>query len=165
MGTLTKQALKSSLGDDNWLRFFALMGSVIALRENATLVPGTPEDFGEVIAELRKFADLTNAQFRLRTLGAALKQLDENVTGVPDAKYFLLELTPDTDTIRITGFKASQSQEAQSQYTDVEKRISGDERSDAVLVSVDSIASLRRAYPNYFLDTGAFADLLEESLS
>lgn len=118
-----------------------------------------------MIAELKRFADLTNAQGRLRTLGAVLQQLDENVTGIPDARYFLLELTPDTDTIKITGFRANQSQEAQSQYTDVEKRISSDERSDAVLVSVDSIASLRRAYPNYFLDTGAFADLLEEALS
>ncbi len=165
MGTLTKQALKSSLGDDDWLRFFSLMGSVLAFKEGATPVPGTPDDFGEVIVELRKFAASTNAQFRLRTLGTALQQLDENVTGVPNAKYFLLELTPDTDTIKITGFKSNQSQEAQNQYTEVEKRTSGDERSDAVLVSVDSIASLRRAYPNYFLDTGAFADLLEEALT
>jgi hypothetical protein len=32
-GTFTGQALKSSAGPDEWLRFFTLMGSVIALRE------------------------------------------------------------------------------------------------------------------------------------
>jgi ppGpp synthetase/RelA/SpoT-type nucleotidyltranferase len=165
MGTLTRQALKSSLGDDNWLRFFSLMGSVIALREGTPPVPQTPSDPTELLSELRTYADRTCASFRLRTIGTALRQLEENVSDVSNLRYFLLELTPDADTIKITGFTANQSQEAQSRYTEVEKRITTDERSDAVLVSVDSIASLRRAYPNYFLDTGAFADLLEEALS
>jgi hypothetical protein len=150
MGTLTNQALKSSLGDDNWLRFFALMGSVIASREGAPPVPKTPTDQSELVSELRTYADRIYASARLRTIGAALRQLEENVADVPNSRYFLLELTPDTDTIKITGFMANQSQEAQSQYTEVEKRIGADERSDAVLVSVDSIASLRRAYPNTF---------------
>ena len=162
MGTLTKQALKSSLGDDNWLRFFALMGSVIAVKEGAPAVAETPKDPNELLAELRKYADRVNALNRLRTIGDALRQLDENVGEASQARYFLLELTP--DTIKITGFKTSEHQEAQSQYTDVEQRITADEASDAVLVSVDSIASLRRAYPNYFLDTSAFATLLETAL-
>ncbi|PYT06740.1 MAG: hypothetical protein DMF60_08625 [Acidobacteria bacterium] len=36
VGTFTQQALKSNQGDQDWLRFFALMGSAIAMRE------GTP---------------------------------------------------------------------------------------------------------------------------
>ena len=92
-----------------------------------------------------------------------IAQLEENVGDTSQARYFLLELT--FDTIKITGFRTSEHQEAQFQYTDVEKRITADEASDAVLVSVDSIASLRRAYPNYFLDTGAFATLLETALA
>jgi ppGpp synthetase/RelA/SpoT-type nucleotidyltranferase len=33
VGTFIQQALKSSQGEDEWLRFFCLMGSAIALRE------------------------------------------------------------------------------------------------------------------------------------
>ena len=45
----------------------------------------------------------------------------------------------------------------------VEKAISkGD--TDAVLVSVDSVASLRRAYPNYFADTHKFLELVSDAL-
>jgi len=160
MGTLTQQALKSSLGDDNWLRFFALMGSVVALKEGAPPVPSTPSDEGDLLSELAVYAERIHASSRLRTIGAALRHLEENAGDEANARYFLLELTPDTDTIKVTGFTASQSQEAQHQYTEVEKRIATDERSDAVLVSVDSIASLRRADPKYFFDTGAFAGLL-----
>jgi hypothetical protein len=39
-----------------------------------------------------------------------------------------------------------------------------DPDADAVLVSVDSMAALRRAYPNYFLDTKVFVDLMNETL-
>jgi hypothetical protein len=158
-------SLGPSLGDNNWLRFFSLMGSVVALKEGTPLVPSTPAGHPELLSELRIYADRIYASSRLRAIGSALRQLEENVSHVSNPRYFLLELTPDTDTIKITGFMANQSQEAQAQYTEVEKRITADERSDAVLVSVDSIASLRRAYPNYFLDTGAFADILEEALS
>jgi len=165
MGTLTRQALKSSLGDNNWLRFFALMGSVIALNEGAPAVPDTPSDVGELLTELTDYTGRIYALSRLRTIGVALRQFEENVGDASGARYFLLELTPDTDTIKITGFTSNQSQEAQARYTEVEERMKADERSDAVLVSVDSISSLRRAYPNYFLDTGAFADLLEHALA
>jgi hypothetical protein len=36
---------------------------------------------------------------------------------------------------------------------------------DAVLVSVDSLAALPRAYPNYFADTRVFMELLSQALS
>ena len=35
VSTLRQQALKSSLGDPDWLRFFTLMGTAIAIREHA----------------------------------------------------------------------------------------------------------------------------------
>lgn len=37
--TFTKQALKSNVGNPDWKRFFALMGSVIAIKENKPTVP------------------------------------------------------------------------------------------------------------------------------
>jgi ppGpp synthetase/RelA/SpoT-type nucleotidyltranferase len=53
MGTVTQQALKSSLGDSNWLRFFSLMAAVMAYRERCSPVPGTPTDPEGLVAELR----------------------------------------------------------------------------------------------------------------
>lgn len=44
VGTMLKQSLKSSQGEEKWLRFFALMGSAIARREKQdALVPNTPK--------------------------------------------------------------------------------------------------------------------------
>lgn len=53
VGTFLKQALKSSQGHVEWLRFFALMGSALALRERTALVPETPTERSQLFDELR----------------------------------------------------------------------------------------------------------------
>ena len=52
ISTFTDQALKSGLGDDRWKRFFALMGSLMALREGCPIVPNTPTEKKELIKEI-----------------------------------------------------------------------------------------------------------------
>ena len=52
MGLFTKQALKSNQGDEDWLRFFALMGSAIAAIEQCNPVPATPSDKLALIDEI-----------------------------------------------------------------------------------------------------------------
>lgn len=49
VGIFTRQALKSNRGSDDWLRFFSLTSSAIAMLEGATIVPGTPEDRVELV--------------------------------------------------------------------------------------------------------------------
>ena len=68
--------------------------------------------------------------------------------------------------VTVTGFKQSESDRATAKYLEVEKKIKETSpNSDAVLVSVDSMNSLRQAYPNYFLDTGVFLRVLSEILA
>jgi Region found in RelA / SpoT proteins len=44
VSTFTGQALKSSEGDEDWLRLFVLMSSAMALIEKRPIVPNTPSD-------------------------------------------------------------------------------------------------------------------------
>ena len=50
-------------------------------------------------------------------------------------------------------------------YTRSEKRDSGNKEYDVVLVGVDTITDLKRAYPNYFVDMGDFLHHLEEIMA
>jgi hypothetical protein len=138
------------------------MGTAMAFREQTTPVPGTPNDTAELLDELRECAVRINARNRLHAIVDTIRTLEEPSAGSSKAHFFLLELNP--QTLKVTGFTAKQQQEAQQRYTDVERRIAKEANSDAVLVSVDSFASLRRAYPNYFLDTSVFARLLDDAL-
>jgi hypothetical protein len=55
--------------------------------------------------------------------------------------------------------------EATEAYTAIERAIEGDPGKDAVLVTVESMTSLRRAYPNYLLDTTVFVDAVRDAVA
>jgi ppGpp synthetase/RelA/SpoT-type nucleotidyltranferase len=161
VGTFISQALKSSMGEDDWLRFFALMGTALAEREESAPVPGTPTSSVELREELRSYASKLDVSARLQAYGEALHNIETLPT---NADYFLLELDPSAKQIRVTGYKQKDLETATDHYLTVEKSIVGT-NNDAVLVSVDSVASLRRAYPNYFLDTNLFVEAVNSALN
>lgn len=163
VGTFVKEALKSSVGSDDWLRFFALMGTAIAMREGTQAVPNTPTNRRELVAELRRYAAGLNVENRLRAYGMALKTFEQK-TG-SEAQFYLLKLDPDENELTVTGFKMTEFEEAQRQYAEAEREAKNKPGTDAVLVSVDSLAALPRAYPNYFADTRAFVELMKQALS
>src|SRR5438552_1006717 len=162
VGLFSAQPLKSSKGDARWLRFFALMGSVIAERERAVPVPGTPQNHAELVSELKAIARELDAKRRLTTYGRALQLVEPKGT---DLSYFLMKLTASTETLEVTGYAKSQAAKAQVDYLSEERQNIASTDTDIVLVSVDSAKFLRAAYPNYYLDTRRFVDLLTKALS
>lgn len=163
VGTFIQQALKSSQGEDQWLRFFALMGSFLAIRERAPIVPNTPASRIELRNELRDLAMKLDVENHLRVYAQALQAPEE--AGASDAHYFLLELDPAARHIRITGYKSNELERASNDYLAVERRaITSNRTRDAVLVSADSMAAVKRAYPNYFLDTHRFISMVQQAV-
>lgn len=157
VGTFIRQALKSSQGEADWLRFFALMGSVLAIREDTELVPDTPDVVEFLQDELLYYVDKLKVESHLQTYGAALKTLENSDSR---DQYYLLELDPSAQQIRIQGYKSNELDQASAEYLAIERNMQPG--NDAVLVSVDSMTALRRAYPNYFLDTHVFIDAVRE---
>jgi hypothetical protein len=138
------------------------MGTVIAVLEGTARVPGTPDVNDTLLDELRTVADALDVIKRLSAYGAALRDVNDVTTR--DARYFLIELDPEAQRTVVTGFKSGELSLANERYLAVERKSSDSSYTDAVLVSVENIAVLRRAYPNYFLDTQTFLDMLKASL-
>lgn len=160
VGTFSQQALKSSLGEAGWLRFFALMSSALALRENTPLVPGTPHDRDELVEELHRHAEQLQVIDRLSAYGATLQHVERQLK--PGKKHaFLLELNLNERVLRVDPYEDAAT--AAREYSIAERRSEGDPAIDVVLVSADSITALRRAYPNYLLDTSAFLDSVRQA--
>jgi ppGpp synthetase/RelA/SpoT-type nucleotidyltranferase len=160
VGTFTRQALKSSRGEREWLRFFALMGSAIAIRERTAPIPSTPTKKAELFDEVRDYARRLDVEGRLEAYGRALQTLEK--PGARGAHYFLLALDPAARSVTVTGYKAADSERASKEYLETERLLASTAGGDAVLVSVESLSSLRRAYPNYFLDTRVFLDAVKK---
>lgn len=162
VGMFSGQALKSSLGDEQWKRFFSLMGSAIALREQASPVPDTPKVVKELREEIRHYATALKVAERLAGYMTAMHNIS---SASQDAFYFLLQLDPTASQLSVRGFRRSEAQEAEEEYARAEELTKGKRETDAVLVSVESVNALSKAYPNYFADTGLFSALMKQTIS
>jgi hypothetical protein len=156
VGTFTQQALKSAQGSEDWRRLFALMGTVIARIEKCPLIPGTPADEVALRAELRDLAAKLNAVTNLSAYSVALDYV--GTLNQKASKYFLVRYDSGEHKVYVSGFAGNASQAANNAYTEAEK--SKKPLDNLVLVAADSIHKLKRAYPNYFLDTQQFPGIL-----
>lgn len=159
VGAFTAQALKSSAGERAWLRFFALTSAALAAREGTPGVPLTPSDPKELIDELTPLARRVRAIERLRGYGLALRVIED----VKDpTRFVILELDTVDQLLRVEEF--NNALVAADAYAALERAAAGVPGRDVVLVRVESLDALRRAYPNYFADTSVFVDALEDVL-
>lgn len=158
--TFTGQALKSKIkaGDPQWLRFFASMGSTIARMENCPRVPNTPTSKRELAKEIRRLANTLSVEDTLSGWGYAIQTIAKEPAG--DVSAYLLVLNSEERTLETTAFATDEMKDATEMYLEMEKTRP---ESQAVLVSVESLAALRTAYPNYYLDTSAFVEILGEA--
>ena len=154
MGTFLGQALKSSQGEQQWLRFFEVTGSAFAYIERSTLVPGyehlSRQDTFKAVAAAE--ADL-GVLDKLDGFSIALNAIS---TDKGRGSYHIVVLDSASKTVEIKSYGRNRLDEAALDYAAVETRAARGEMIEAVLVSAGPIESLRRAYPNYFLDTRDF---------
>lgn len=150
MGIYTHSALKASVGDEDILRFFALVSSLFALEEGLPLVPDTPTKYSELIDELTEIDQRRKVVDTLKAIRVAIDHVKEH----KGAGYYLLRLDFKVARLHVNMFRPSEIEAATNAYNKMEAL--KDANTDAVLVSASSFDSLRAAYPNYFADIGEF---------
>jgi len=156
----TDQALKSSRGSEDWKRFFQLVGTEIAYREKSPLIPRISIDRKQWILELKDCANALKVRATLLGFADTLRAVTPN----KNFQYFLLSLDQKAEQLSITGYNQKELAKASKAYATQEKIIRQKKAGDAVLVSVESLGDLRRAYPNYFADTAIFIKILDECM-
>ena len=80
-------------------------------------------------------------------------------------QFFLLELDIVGEKLNIKSYTREEEQTAINDYSALEKRHSGRKDYDVVLVGVDTTNDLKKAYPNYFVDTSEFLNYLKKIIS
>lgn len=159
MGTFLGQALKSGQGEDQWREFFSIAGAALADLERTTPVPGFEHCSAQQIHQR-----LFESEKRLRVLeklsGFAIAA-DRITTERGQGGYHLITLDSTNRTVTIRPFPVARLEEANVAYAAIEARTKAGEPIEAVLVSAGPVESLRKAYPNYFLDTQVFVRQLQ----
>ena len=162
VGTFTGDSLKSGIGDRDWLRFFALMSSVIAEREETIVVPDTPANQRELVSEIRQHDQTLGISRRL----AVFQNLALQLRGARSINnhWVGLELDPLANQVAGRIFNPDDWERANEWYSDRELENRDNPHVVVVLVSSSSLSDLRRAYPNIFADIGRFRMLVHETV-
>lgn len=165
MGTFLEHSLKSSEGPDEWLNFFSLVSSAFSHVERMPLVPGYEHlSRAETYQKTAEEATRLGVIDKLKRYSTAVRAIP--TTGTTRGAYYLVELqlTGDDSNVKITAFARDKLEEANAQYSHAEQKASSSQSVpvQVVLVSAGSIESLKRAYPNYFLDTHEFLKQLDK---
>jgi len=154
MSTFLGQALKSGQGESKWRAFFEISGAAIALLEQCPPVPGY-----ETLSERETFQRVADAEGNLHVLeklrGFSVAA-DKIRKGKGQGAYHLVVLDSVKKAVFLTPYSIARFEEANAAYAQVEKRSHEGEPIEAVLVAAGPIEALKRAYPNFFLDTHEF---------
>jgi hypothetical protein len=156
----TRQALKANRGRPDWARFFVLTGHSIATREGRNGVPGAPTNRDALIDELRSLCQKLNVIPTLMGWTKAVQFTGETRKGY----FYLLRLDFSERKMNIQAFAKNASAYAAEEYASAEEAYRNRDDIQIVLVSVDSMDALRVAYPNYYLDTSAFVEIVQEDI-
>ncbi|MFC3979528.1 hypothetical protein [Streptosporangium jomthongense] len=157
MDLFSRSELKYGKGDPDVLRFFALVGSLMAYEEETAPVPGTHASAEEVADELRRLEASVGVLDRLRGYASIVSEHAKT-----DRRNTLtLELWRSESRLTVTVHETLA--EAEARLTELEAQ--DDDNLDAVLINIARISQLRDAYPNYFADTGRFTDFVTSRIS
>jgi ppGpp synthetase/RelA/SpoT-type nucleotidyltranferase len=167
VSNFTGQALKSNIGQEPWKRFFVLMSNHIAAQENCPLVPQSVSDMSALQQELSELAHFLRVEDVLEGWRTAVRTLPAHL---PSAQIFVIALDlPETiagsnteGILKISGFK--NAQDAFRVLAKMEQeRAKRSEAEQPVMVSVNSLAALRSAFPSYHLDAQAFIEAVKKA--
>jgi hypothetical protein len=152
-GVFLNQALKSSQGSERWLEFFSYASSAFAILEKTPVFEGhrmlSKQEIFRNVFELERELAVVN---RLEVYKAAVDVERPRV----GAHYFLMRLDASARKVKIQGYSRADFAQASNDYLEAEKEAKSSGEIQVVLVVGQSIDSLKKAYPNYFLDTANF---------
>ncbi len=160
--TFSGEALKSNIDRRNGSIFLPSYQARSPSRKINPLSQRVPDNIAEIIPELRALYKSLNVNNVLRGWAVITKVTAEDThEEIREAAMYLLVLNPETFSTSLFPYVKEKMAEANAHYAQVEK---DNPNLQAVLVSVDSVAALRTAYPNYFLDTTAFLQEVDQVL-
>lgn len=154
MGIYLDQPLKSRIGEQKWIDYFALISSAFAHQEKLSLVPRYAH-----LSEKQTFEAIRVADKELQVLeklsgfAVAANLIKEDKS---KGFYRLIILNTKERSVNVQSYAKTNFEKAKLDYSEIEKRAAAGESLEPVLVAVGSISLLQKAYPNFFLDTTDF---------
>lgn len=160
IGSFLNQALKSNEGPEVWLDYFRVVGSAFSLIEKC---PVADQFIGQTPAAIFKRCVELEAQLDVRRkLNAFAVAANAITSSNAGGNFHLIVLDAIERSVTIRSFGRKRLDVANAEYARAEETAANHPDMQTVLVTTGSIDSLRKAYPNYFLDTKQFLAALSK---
>lgn len=161
IGLYKNTSYKSGLGDEKTREFLCVCSNLLALREGT---PIDPKYYGKTEKDLCQTLRILNEELNvldyLKGLMTSLKH-HQTVIKKSKSKICLLLLKLDEKLLKLQGFK--KVEDAELAYNALEREISQKKKNwDVVLISVNDMESLKKAYPNYYMDSQKFISTIKK---
>ncbi|MEV8250498.1 RelA/SpoT domain-containing protein [Microbacterium sp. NPDC076768] len=160
MDLFSGSRLKYNEAEPALLRYFAVVGSLMAAREDTPPVVGAEGSVAELRAELIELERRHGVTHLLGGYSAVVTHL----TALPKSdrrKTMVLKLWRNIRQIGVSVFETQA--EAEGHLALIEAV--NDDNVDAVLISVSRVGQIQSAYPNYFANTDAFVVFVLEEIA
>lgn len=155
-GFFFQESLKSSSGDVHRLEFFRLTSALFSHEEQLPANESLRHlQQKEIVEQFRQYESEHGILSQLNAI--QLAQEIKKHTLLKEAIYWVIETTLDPPAVRVYPFLDPQRDTANRFYKQMESsKMCQSGKSQVVLVAVDSVKKLEKAYPNYFLDIKEF---------
>ncbi|MDO4712620.1 MAG: RelA/SpoT domain-containing protein [Candidatus Saccharibacteria bacterium] len=158
VGTMRRENLKAGQGSSDWLQLFEYLASIIALLEDSPTLPQHKNMTAQLLFKRAKqLSSRLQAEARLSGWLAAMN-VSTKMKRSSRYHYNILTIDPEQHLLTIQGFKKDNLAGANKLLARLEQT-SPDLQ--PVLVAAGDITSLKRAYPNYLLDTRKLITILK----
>ena len=160
LGTIENKSFKSGEGPDSYKRFFKIVSALFSMEENSPVLDELKDlSRSELIAELNNLENDLSIITKLRGIAITSRHIESSAVM---SDYFVMILNKQSNKLQLVPFTKKQIEMAESFYSLQEKDSQADSNLSVVLVSAGDIKNLKKAYPNYFLDTQLFIRQITE---
>lgn len=156
-------SLKLGIAEKQYKEFFKLCSYAIAYTENNFTIPIGYDNSYEIKNVLNRIKVLDEVYHIFSKL-LSVSVITHNLKDIIKYKniseeYLLLELDISKRRVRIK--QSNNSEDIDVLYSYYENKYKNDPTKDIVMVSVNGMKSLKKAYPNYFLDAKDFVNTIK----
>ena len=157
LGIIEKSSFKTGEGEEKFKQFFKLASALFAHYEKQPVLDEFMDrDIFELADELIMLEQDLQIYAKLKGLIITGKRIE--TSSIKSDEYHLMELdtSKDSPVVSLTPFTKSQLEFAESVYKMREKEIENSPNIEVVLIAAGNLKDIKKAYPNYFLDTQDF---------
>lgn len=154
----TGQDLKFGGGQRKWKQFFSLVGGLHAIIEDTAAVPDMPNNESKLRTKIKRLESQLKVINSLQTFSLIATHIERGA-----GHWYVLNIDPTRRAVYGEVFQENQFDDAKARLAKLEDEAENTQM-QPVMVSVQNIAELERAYPNYFADTKHFVSVLKDFL-